>query len=268
MEEVMNLIELSELLLDEKKAEQYLLNVGILKTFTSCEKCGSKKLGRIRRGRYKCYSCKTEWSARKGSIIFYNNLSYSKFLAIIKMFELNIDATVAAKQLALNRNTINTIYSVFRKIILKSADNVHSNYFNFIDENNPAFGITITDGKVNIELEDKNKLPESLFRLIRTRNSKNNITFYFDYKRIKRLLHNDKLEKFPTEADHYFRYMKESLLKYRGTKNSYLFLYLKEIEFKYNNRNSANLFGKIVEKIAIFEGWLDSNLVSKNRNNL
>ena len=51
MEVQMNLIELSELLLDEKKAEQYLLEVGILKTFTHCEKCGSKKFGRIRRGK-------------------------------------------------------------------------------------------------------------------------------------------------------------------------------------------------------------------------
>ena len=161
------------------------------------------------------------------------------------------------------RNTTNTIYHVLRKIISEYSDNVKINYSKLIDKSIPAFGITITDGEVNIELTDKNELPESVFKMIRTRYSKNNITFYFDYTRIKHLLHNDKLEKFPTEADHYFRYMKESLLKYKGTKLSYLFLYLKEIEFRYNNRNEINLFEQIVEKIANFEGWSDSSLVSK-----
>ncbi len=47
-------------ILDEKKAEQYLLEVGILKTFTATVRnVDQTKLGRIRRGKIKCYDCKS-----------------------------------------------------------------------------------------------------------------------------------------------------------------------------------------------------------------
>ena len=43
----MNLIELSALMQDEKKCEEYLLKVGILKTFTECPKCKALRIGRV-----------------------------------------------------------------------------------------------------------------------------------------------------------------------------------------------------------------------------
>ena len=80
----MNLIDLLELILDEKKAEQYLLEVGILKSFTHCEKCGSLKIGRIRRNKYRCYNCKDEWNIKKGSILDGSKLEIKKYYPILK----------------------------------------------------------------------------------------------------------------------------------------------------------------------------------------
>ena len=97
-----NLLELSELLLDEKKAEEYLLKVGILKTFTECEKCGSNRITKISRGRHRCSNCESEWSMKKGSVLYNNKLSYSKFIGIVKLFELGNHGRCQQKQWGLS----------------------------------------------------------------------------------------------------------------------------------------------------------------------
>jgi len=45
----MMLEELVKVKSSEEKAEEFLREKGILKTFTRCPKCGSKRLGRVRR---------------------------------------------------------------------------------------------------------------------------------------------------------------------------------------------------------------------------
>lgn len=250
----MNLIELSELLLDEKKAEQYLLEVGILKTFTKCEKCGSEKLGRIRRGRYKCYGCKAEWSFRKGSILHLQSINVSKFIGIIMCFYLELTSRQAMELLKINRRTTDKIYSQIRLIISELDFEQLAKYNTIIKNETATFAIKINNGRVDVSIKSDETTGESEFTLTRTRVPKSNATYLFNYSRIKYLLHNDELEKFPTAADHFFRFARERLLKYRGTKQAYLYLYLKEIEFRYNKREE-NIFEKIVEKIADFDGW-------------
>ena len=61
----MRLEELVKVTSSEEKAEEFLREKGILKTFTRCPKCGSKRLGRVRRNFYKCYNCKREFSVRR-----------------------------------------------------------------------------------------------------------------------------------------------------------------------------------------------------------
>jgi transposase len=254
MEEEMNLIELAELLLDEQKAEQYLLEVGILKTFTACEKCGSAKLGRIRRGRYKCYGCKAEWSFRKDSMLHLQSINVSKFIGVIMCFYLELTSLQAMELLKINRKTTDKIYSQIRLIISDLDADQLEKYNTIIKNETATFAIKIDNSRVNISIKNDESDNESEFTLTRTRVPNSNATYLFNYQRIKHLLHNDKLEKFPTLADQFFRFTREKLLKFRGTKHAYLYLYLKEIEFRYNNKEE-NIFDKIVEKIANFEGW-------------
>jgi hypothetical protein len=61
----MNLVELLQIASSEEKAEEFLSEKGLLKTFDSCPFCHAKDIGRIRRNFYKCYKCKKEWSVRK-----------------------------------------------------------------------------------------------------------------------------------------------------------------------------------------------------------
>ena len=112
----MNLIELSELLLDEKKTEQYLLEVGILKTFYNCEKCGSSKIGRIRRGKYKCYSCKYEWNLRKGSKLEGINLGFNKILLFLKLVEFKINNSNIQIELEMDRITVKKLRNRLKNV--------------------------------------------------------------------------------------------------------------------------------------------------------
>ena len=65
----MNLVELLQIASSEEKAEEFLREKGVLKTFDSCPFCHAKNVGKIRRNFYKCYKCKKEWSVRKDSIL-------------------------------------------------------------------------------------------------------------------------------------------------------------------------------------------------------
>ena len=112
----MNLIELSELLLDEKKAEQYLLGLGILKSFTQCEKCGSSHLGRIRRGKIKCYKCKREWNQRKGGILEGVNLELKKVLLFIKLLEYKFHNHKIQIELDMDRITIKKLRNRLKNV--------------------------------------------------------------------------------------------------------------------------------------------------------
>jgi hypothetical protein len=54
----MNLVELLQIASSEEKAEGFLRERGVLKTFDSCPFCHAKNVGKIRRNFYKCYNVK------------------------------------------------------------------------------------------------------------------------------------------------------------------------------------------------------------------
>jgi len=101
----MRLEELVKVTSSEEKAEEFLREKGILKTFTRCPKCGSKRLGRVRRNFYKCYNCKREFSVRSGSILEGTRISFRKFVLLVKLFILEVPVNRAYKELGLSCNT-------------------------------------------------------------------------------------------------------------------------------------------------------------------
>jgi len=250
MEVKMNLIELSELLLDEKKAEQYLLKVGILKTFTQCEKCGSSKLGRIRRGRYKCYGCKAEWGFRKGSVLHEQSITTSQFIGLIKLFVLDTTALIASKELAINRKTALRFYELFRCLIMKDENNHTLGGQTILKNESPTFSITILSDKVFITTAKTDSNHTNLFTVKRTRVPNKEVTYHFNYGNVHSRSIKSRMHNFPISQNHFWRYANEKLLKFRGTKLDSLYKFLKEIEFRYNNGN--NLFEKLIEKITNF----------------
>ncbi len=76
----MNLVELTQYTTNEEKAEEYLREQGILKTFQECPQCQGTRINRVRRTKYKCYSCNREWGVRRDSILEGLRVPFTKFL--------------------------------------------------------------------------------------------------------------------------------------------------------------------------------------------
>jgi transposase len=167
----MNLIELQQYTISEEKSEEYLQAQGILERFDQCPYCASTRIGRVRRGKYKCYGCRKEWGPRRGSILEGLRVPLVRVLIAIKLFELDTSVREAAHQLSLSYNTVYDLFDLFRKSIV-SADNdtsfilsgeieMDESYFGGRRKGNrgrgaagkiPVFGILERGGKVRVEV--------------------------------------------------------------------------------------------------------------------
>jgi hypothetical protein len=165
----MNLVELLQIASSEEKAEEFLREKSILKTFDSCPFCNAKNIGKIRRNFYKCYKCKKEWSVRKDSILEDLKIPFSKFILAVKLFILEVPVNKAHKELDLAYNTTFKIYTKLRQCIYKfvSKDDqllsgeveMDESYFGGKRKGNrgrgaknkiPVFGIIERNGKVKV----------------------------------------------------------------------------------------------------------------------
>lgn len=272
----MEMLELSKIASNENKAERYLRKVGILKDFKSCPNCKSEKIGKIRRRKYKCYSCKKEWSERAGSILELTRVSYGKFLMCLKLFELEITVLKAKKQLGLDYKTVHKLFTLIRALVVQRSEGKLSGEIE-MDESyfggkrkgkrgrgaggkTPVFGILERNGKVSIEIVPDVKA-ETLLRLAIKKVKRGSLiytdcyrsydglcTYGFKHERIEhsRQFANGKV--YINGIEGFWSYAKQRLLRYHGISKELFGLYLKELEFRYNNRQS-NLFDKIIENI-------------------
>ena len=166
----MNLVELTPHIQSEEAAEEYLRKTGILQTFTECPYCKGERVGKIRRGLYKCYHCRKEWSRRRGSRLERSRVPLQKVLLAIKLFELETSVRKASQQLELAYNTTYGLYSLIRQIIIllttknkrfSGEIEVDESYFGGRRKGKrgrgaankiPVFGILERGGKVRVDV--------------------------------------------------------------------------------------------------------------------
>ena len=272
----MNLVELTRYTNNEESAEGYLREQGILKTYEECPYCGSKRFNRVRRFKYKCYSCNREWGVRRGSILEGLRIPFTKFLMAIKLFELDTSVREAAKQLGLAYNTVYNIHSLIRKAIL-TTDAKASSFSGEIEMDEsyfggrrkgkrgrgaagkvPVFGILERGGKVTVEvvtdvqgetlleLAIKKVKRGSLIYTDKFGSYNGLVSYGFKHRRIdhgKRFA-NGKV--YINGIEGFWSFAKERLLKYHGVDAEKFPLYLKELEFRYNHRD-RDLFDDLVQ---------------------
>jgi len=116
------------LLMTESDAENYLKHVGVINEFNKCIHCDSESIGRIRRGKIKCYSCKKEWDPSKNSFIENHRVSLLKFILVVKCYSLNISELICSQEVQLNYRTVLKIYERFRRLIAGKANNIQKEY--------------------------------------------------------------------------------------------------------------------------------------------
>ena len=166
----MNMVELTQYTGNEELAEEYLRDQGILKKFHDCPYCQGTRINRVRRAKYKCYSCNREWGVRRGSILEGLRVPFTKFLMAIKLFEIDISVREAAKQLGLAYNTVYNLHSLIRNAIFAVNESTTSfsgeiemdeSYFGGRRKGKrgrgaagkvPIFGILEWGGKVTVEV--------------------------------------------------------------------------------------------------------------------
>lgn len=204
----------------------------------------------------------------------YSKLSDYKIKKILKCFCLELTAMQTAKQLNLNRNTIDRYYNIFRikiaqyqekqKLRFEGDIEIDESYFGSRHKGDkrgrstatkiPVIGILKRDDTVHTEIitdASKKSIMPIIKRLIKK--SKSNI--YTDkwksydglilsgYKHY-RINHS---KEFVNNNNHingiesFWSYVKRKMRKHNGIPKQKFYLYLKESEFKFNNRNN-NLF--------------------------
>jgi len=152
----MNLSEFAQYIGDEEKAERALYELRILKRYTICPFYGEDRIGRVRRTKYKCYRCNQEWGVWRGSILEGLKVPFTKFLMVIKLFELDTSVRESAKQQDLAYNTVYYLYQILRYVIIIADTNrqsfsgeieMYESYFGGRKKGNRGRGVT---GKVSI----------------------------------------------------------------------------------------------------------------------
>lgn len=276
----MNLIDLQQYTISEEKSEEYLQEQGILQRFDECPYCTSTRIGRIRRGKYKCYGCRKEWGPRRGSILEGLRVPLVRVLIAIKLFELDTSVREAAHQLSLSYNTVYDLFDLFRQSIV-SADSdtsfilsgeieMDESYFGGRRKGNrgreaagkiPVFGILERGGKVRVEVV-QNVSGESLLTMAIKKVKRGSLVYTDKFRsynglisygsRHMRIDHGKRFvngKVYINGIEGFWSFAKERLMKYHGVNPKKFPLYLKELEFRYNHRHHG-LYDDLVKCIS------------------
>ncbi len=235
--------ELSLYLNNADEAEAYLFKIGVLKTFNICVQCETSHFGRVRRGKYKCYECKTEWNIRKGSFLESKKIALGDFLGIVKFFSDGVNATRCAEELGIGIKLTRLIYSEFRlKLIDKKITNIHGT-------SKVSFFIREVDGNINISIGNNTVEEISAAELTATRTKDESGVYYFNFSYKTKYKKNflRQIERIDN-LDNFYRYCQLQLLSFRGRDINALAYTLHELVYRYNHRKN-NLLEILISKI-------------------
>jgi transposase len=249
----MKIIELITYINNEKRAEEFLRSRGILKTFTRCHNCASDKLGMIRGNKWKCYSCKSEWTRKKNSLLSQFRMKYSEFLLCLKFFELELTAEKTSQQLNLNYKTVNYLFRTIRMLILQSGYYAEINRSQTLSKEDVFVSICRNRGKLYFDLTSRYDNAIAKIKIDRCKIAHSGVIFNASVEILK-TMNTKNLIDLPSDLQKFIRFTKEKLFKYRGIDYNYLQLYLKEIEFRFNNLGRDIFELLIVEISKNFKG--------------
>lgn len=242
----MKLIELLEFIQDENRSEEFLRSKGILKTFTNCNNCDSDKLGMIRGDRWKCYSCKSEWTRRKDSILSLVRMKYSEFILCMKFFELELTAEETASQLKLNYKTVKFLFQHLSSLFLDEdlRRSIPNEVFSGKEEHLKIYS---NSGKIKLSFKDEDL--KQLASVVIERKRVQGAEAYYDFKFRQLSSINNRVKIDPLLLQ-FIRFTRKRLYTYRGTAKKSLTMKLKEIEFRFNNLkvDTYDLLGKQISQ--------------------
>lgn len=236
----MNLKELAKLILDEKAADSFLTENGILIDYKRCIKCGSERINLIRRGKYICYGCRYEWDFRRGSILDECRIASSTFIGLLKMFELEIPSYVSAKLMKVNSKVSDKVYNTIRRVL--SGEMVEEN------QDKKVFEFSVKEENGKIRISNYSKLIEGDKIIIQNKRHIGYVyEFIIEYEKKNKIAEQPKP---PSLTATFLRELNYKLRRIRKIHYKNMYFYVKEVEFRFNNWDN-DLFWAIIEEIKV-----------------
>lgn len=269
----MNLIELGKITSDEMESFKYLCNN--VKDL-SCPNCGSIEFYFMTRQRLRCCDCGKDFRPLSNTRLSGIKIKASKWLILIKLFELSISARKASEEANLSYKVTLKAFDVIRMSIMDALFK-HNNLFKGeieLDESyfggkrkgkrgrgasgkTIVFGILERNGEVSVDIVN-NVSAETLMNETVKKVRRGSIVYtdkwrgydslmFCGYKHLN-IDHGCKFKDgkvYINGVEGFWSFAKERLIKYHGISKHKFILYLKEMEWRYNNRN-GDLFEMIV----------------------
>lgn len=244
-----------------------------------CTTCRSYNIYRIPDKRYRCKRCGYRFHDFTGRWINKLNISFKKWLWIIKLFELEVSARKTAQQVQLSYPTVLKAVTLLRiAIVAHNKDSqeflngeieLDETYFGGRRKGKrgrgaagkvPVFGIYERNGTVRVEVV-RNVTAESLLNMTIKTVKRGSIVYTDKFKsydalmfcgyRHLRIDHKKRFARgkvYINGLEGFWSYAKERIIKFHGVSKEKFPLYLKEMEFRYNNREK-DIFTLLVKNI-------------------
>lgn len=276
----MELMKVAEVAADEARAVGWLQEVGVLRRFEGCVYCGSREIVLVRRLSYKCRVCRREWSARRGSIMAKVKLSPQQVVMGLKLFEMEVSALRAARELGVAYKTAWKLFHLLRQVVARAEGGgamlsgeveADESYFGGRRRGRrgrgalgktPVFGILERGGKVQVEVVPSVRA-EELRSLLVAKVKRGSLVYTDQFHGYDGLVaygfRHERLDKTTRFAngrvyingiEGFWSFAKERLAKHHGLSPRYFPLYLKELQFRYNNR--THVFDALLAAIKNF----------------
>ena len=261
-------IESFELLIKaEKYAKRYFRRLCQKNNRIFCTRCRSRKVYRIRRGRYRCGQCRYEFGDFTGRWIGALNISCRNWLWFIKLFELEVSARKASLQMGISYPTVLKAFQLIRiaitansmdgDMLLQGEIEADETYFGGKRKGKrgrgaknkiPVFGILERRGIVKVEVLSNVTAEEILNHTIKTVR-RGSIVYTAKFRSYHSLMfcgyrhlqidHGKRFVRgkvYINGLEGFWSYAKERLIKFHGVSKEKFPFYFKEMEFRYNHR--------------------------------
>ncbi len=268
MRKTINLIELSKIIYDKSIALEFLCEQFQEKNTIHCTLCDSKNYCITSRGKLRCKDCKTDYRPFGGTWIDIINIDFTKWLVLIKLFDLGISARRAARETDVSYPTALNAFDCIRYSILyhlaKSdkklkgkieADEAYFGGRRKGDRGRGAknktivFGTLERKGKVHVEILINVKAKTLLAGTIK-KVKKGSIVYTDKWKGYDSLMFHGyrhlsidhsktfgRVDVYINGVEGFWSFAKERMAKHHGVSSEKFLLYIKEMEWRYNNRD-------------------------------
>jgi transposase len=273
----MRMQELIRLLNDEKETMHFLYKRRKSLSSIECPYCRRRKVYLMSRKRIRCRKCRKDYDFLKSSWLGRVRISYSDWLILLKLFELEVSARKASKQTGLGYPATLKSFDTIRHAIvqqlaksdktLKGEIEADEAYFGGKRKGKRGrgaggktiiFGILERRGKVSVSVV-QDVSAESLIGQTVKKVKRGSIVYTDKWKGYDSLMfcgyrhltidHSKEFKRgkvYINGVEGFWSFAKERLIKHHGISKHKFLYYIKEMEWRYNNRDK-NLYNLLVD---------------------